>query len=47
MYNKEEIDKYHNPSKPKTEEAPKTLSNEERFNQEQKAKMAEHFKIRK
>ena len=41
----EEIKKYHNPTKPKSEDPPKTLNDKERFNQEQRAKMLNDEKL--
>ena len=40
------MEKYYNPSKPKSEEAPLALSDEDRFNQEQIDKMKNDFKIK-
>jgi hypothetical protein len=43
---KEELDKYYNPSKPKSDDKPVSLSDEERFNKETDNKLLKDFKIK-
>lgn len=44
---KEQLDKYNNTSKPKKEEAPERLSDEDKFNKDQQKAMWEHFGLDK